>query len=63
MSESVLGIYINCTEGGTLGAFPEGNIMSLRQMDLCDFIRMYTLHEELRAACENPKIEEKKILY
>jgi hypothetical protein len=29
---NVPGIYINCTEGGLLGSYPEGNIAQIRQM-------------------------------
>lgn len=63
LSQTVLGIYINCTEGGTLGAYPDGNLMSIRQMDLEDFIRMYTLSDEIKEQCMNPSTEERKILY
>lgn len=60
---NVPGAYYNCTEGGTFGAFPEGNLMSVRQLDLTDFIRMFHLHEEIREACVRPSEAEKKILY
>jgi len=57
------GIYINCTEGGTFGAYPDGNIMAVKQMELSEFIRMYHAHEELRAQCENPELPHNKILF
>lgn len=41
------GTYINCTEGGILGAYPEGNIMQIPQRRLKDVIMEYTLHEIL----------------
>lgn len=63
MAESVPGLYINCTEGGSLGAYPDGNIMAIRQMDLCEFLGMYHLSDKTKASCENPSIEEKLILY
>jgi hypothetical protein len=50
----VPGLYINCSEGGSLGSYPDGNIMAIRQMDLCDFIRMYNLHEHIRETVNNP---------
>lgn len=59
----VPGIYINCTEGGTFGAYPEGNIMAVKQMELENFLKMYRMHEELRGQCENPSSGEKKILF
>ena len=63
LAETVPGIYFNCTEGGTLGAYPGGNIRSIRQMDLADFLRMYRLHEEVREQCEAPATAARKILY
>lgn len=36
---------VNCTEGGILGAFPEGNIMQIRQRSLLEFLREYNLHK------------------
>lgn len=60
---SVPGIYINCTEGGTFGAYSDGNLMAIKQMPLLDFIDMHSMHEQMRGSCENPKTEEKKILF
>ncbi len=60
---TVNGLYINCTEGGTFGAYPQGNIMAVRQMELAGFIDMFNRSEEMRACCENPKIEEKRIFF
>lgn len=59
----VPGVWINCTEGGTLGAYSEGVLQSVRPMDLADCIRMYTMFEEMREQCENPATEEKKLLF
>jgi hypothetical protein len=59
----VPGLYINCTEGGTFGAYADGNIMAVKQMELSGFLRMYRMHEELRNQCENPKTEERKLLF
>jgi hypothetical protein len=41
------GTYINCTEGGILGAYADGNIMQIAQRRLKDVITEYTLHTEL----------------
>ncbi len=59
---NVPGFWVNCTEGGTFGAYPEGNIMAIRQMELENFLRMYQLSEELRDQAENPETAIKKIL-
>lgn len=59
----VPGIWINCTEGGLLGSYPEGNIAPIKQMALHDCILMYDMHEEIRKQCEVPDQIEKKVLY
>lgn len=59
----VPGLYINCTEGGTFGAYPDGNLMAVKQMDLSDFLNMYQLHHHLKGSCENPDINTKTILF
>lgn len=48
-------IFINCTEGGILGAYPEGNIKQIVQMKLAQFINMYRLPEKLAPAMEEHK--------
>jgi hypothetical protein len=63
MAMTIPGIYINASEGGTLGAYMEGNLDCIRQMTMKYFLRMYNLHYELKNQCENPEIDEKKILY
>ena len=57
------GLYINCTDGGTFGAYQEGNLMAVKQMPLSHFINMYYLHEHMRDQSENPETEEKKLLF
>ena len=63
VSVSVPGIYINCTEGGTFGAYPEGNILSVRQMELKELIQMSKGYQLIQEQCENPATGEKKILF
>lgn len=60
---TIPGIYINCTEGGIFGAFPEGNIMAVKQMRLQDFLYMYELSESVRSNSETPEIDDRKILF
>lgn len=60
---TVPGLYINCTEGGTLGAYPEGNIIHIMQMPLKHLIRMYSLHEDIKEQCMTPEVVNNKILY
>jgi hypothetical protein len=66
VAQEVPGIYINCSEGGTLGAYPDGNLMAIKQMDLRDCLRMYNMNENIKEAALNPAIEGeegRKILY
>ncbi len=60
---TVPGLYINCSEGGTLGAYPDGNIRSLIQMPLKDFCRQMTLYKEIEAQAKDSKVQEKKLLF
>lgn len=60
---NVPGIYINCTEGGLMGSYPEGNIEQIKQMTLDDVIWMYGMNEQMRAQCESPEILDQKILF
>jgi hypothetical protein len=58
----VPGIWINCTEGGTFGAYLEGNIMAVRQMDLTDFIGMYNINESIKD-CLFIEASEQRLLF
>jgi len=46
-------IYINCTEGGILGAYPNGNIRAIQQMPLDEYIQVYRQHEVLTDLLED----------
>jgi hypothetical protein len=61
--QTVPGLYINASEGGCFGSYPEGNIRALKQMDLKDALKMFNMCDELAAQSENPEIDEKKILF
>lgn len=63
ISLSVPGIYYNCSEGGTLGAYLEGNIRSIYQLPLKDFLRQVTMYDEMKEQAVNPKVKEKKLLF
>ena len=41
------GIYINCTEGGLLGAYPQGNMRQIIQRDLASVLYEYNLYKLL----------------
>lgn len=63
VTQAVPGIYFNCTEGGTFGAYTEGNLISVRQMDLVDFLGMYHLNDLKKEQCEKPDEAPRLILY
>lgn len=63
ISMHVPGHYINATEGGCLGAYPEGNIASIQQMELERVLEIYHMNENIRPQCENSEIEIKTILF
>jgi hypothetical protein len=58
-----IGIWINCTEGGCLGAYPEGNICQIMQMDLKDCLKMYNINECIRPQSEDPTKKDGLILF
>ena len=51
---TVPGIYLNATEGGCMGAYPEGNIRQVQQISMTEVVTMYSHHEHLREQCEEP---------
>jgi len=60
---TVPGIYYNCSEGGTLGAYKEGNIRSFIQMPLKNFIRQMNIYKEIEHQALDSKTKEKKLLF
>jgi hypothetical protein len=48
------GIYINATEGGIFGAYREGNIAKVWQMDLLEAYKMFMVHENTKYQSANP---------
>lgn len=63
VTQTVPGSYYNCTEGGTFGAYQEGNIMSVQQRDLCDFIESFHVHLKTKPSCDQPAEAQKLIIY
>ena len=59
----VPGMYINATEGGIFGSYPDGNIAQIKQMYLKDVIRMYSLNAEIKDQCLNPENKDLKVLF
>jgi len=63
VAEQVPGEYINCTEGGVLGAYESGNIRSIKQMDLKHCLERFGMSEHLREQAQNPGTDNVKILF
>lgn len=57
------GIYYNCTEGGCLGAYPEGNIEAFRYMDLKDCLKHLNLNDALANHMADNASDQKLMLY
>jgi hypothetical protein len=45
--------FINCTEGGILGAYQEGNIRQIKQATLKDVLDTYVMHKNMSEYLEN----------
>jgi hypothetical protein len=65
VTRTVPGLYINATEGGCFGSYPEGNIHTIRQMDLAKVIDMYHMGEHIKDQVLNPDLpgQEYKLLF
>lgn len=59
----VPGIWINCTEGGILGAYYDGNIMAIRQMKLAKFLDMYHMSRHLERQVLTPESGDRTLLF
>jgi hypothetical protein len=57
VSQVCPGIYINASEGGTFGAYREGNIMTVLQMDLESVFNMHQMSDKLRYRVDEPTAE------
>lgn len=63
VSQQVPGEYINATEGGIFGAYNEGNIRSVKQMDLDEVLTRFSMSDHMRDQVENPETDASKILF
>lgn len=63
VSRQVPGVYINATEGGCLGSYPQGNLHTIKQMDLKAVLDMYNMLDHVKDQVMNPdQIGKDKIL-
>jgi hypothetical protein len=63
LAMTVPGIWINSTESGIMGAYPEGNLIHILQLPLRNVIDMYSLNEPLKGSAANPGESNKLILF
>lgn len=63
VAQQVPGEYINCTEGGIFGAYNEGNIRAVKQMDLEDCLKRFSMSEHMKDQVESPDTAPIKILF
>lgn len=63
MATQVPGEYINATEGGILGSYPQGNIAQFKYMDLDDVFARFHMSYEMERCFTDPSCDEKRILY
>lgn len=63
VAQSVPGIYYNCSEGGCLGSYAEGNISAFRYMDLKEFLDIQNINRHVKDQCEKPELEQKVMLF
>jgi hypothetical protein len=61
--ETKPGIWINATEGGCLGSYPEGNLRSIIQMDLEDVFDQFDICRNMKDQADNPDTEQRRILF
>lgn len=66
ISLRVPGLYLNCTEGGALGSYPDGNLNSFKYMDLKQALDMFNMCDRLAAQMTQAncnKEDKRKILF
>jgi len=57
VSLNVPGFYVNCTEGGTFGAYQDGNLFSIKIMDLADFLDCVNMCDKKMRQAVHPEWE------
>jgi hypothetical protein len=63
VSVQIPGIYINCSEGGCLGSYPDGNIHTIKQMELEKCLDMFNMSRHMKEQAMDPENAQKKILF
>jgi hypothetical protein len=63
VSLQVPGLYFNCTEGGIMGSYRDGNLYSIKQTNLKQFITMWHLNDPISEQAANSKTDIKQLLF
>jgi hypothetical protein len=63
VASTVPGTYYNCSEGGCLGSYPEGNIQAFRYMDLATFLDIYHMNRHTKAHFIDPDTSQVTMLF
>ena len=63
VSMTVPGVYFNCSEGGTLGAYQEGNLRTFIQLSLKDYLKQLNNYLEIEEQAKNSKTEIRKLFF
>jgi len=59
----VPGLWINATEGGIFGAYPDGNIRAIQQMTLAKVYEMYSLSNMFEGQALRPSELDKRVCF
>lgn len=59
----VPGVWYNCTEGGILGSYREGNLANFKYMDLKDCLNTLNCNEGIKEQMTDPKAGLRLLLY
>lgn len=54
---------VNCSEGGCLGSYPEGNLRQILQLPLGEFLRELNMQDDIKECVENPEKDIKRLLF
>jgi hypothetical protein len=59
----VPGYFVNSSEGGCLGSYPQGNLSCMKYMDLADVFKMFNMNAHLKPLADKPEEKQKIILF
>lgn len=63
VASTIPGTYFNCSEGGCLGSYPEGNIAAFRYLDLSVFLEWFHMNRHTKAHFDDPTTSNVTMLF